>query len=81
MKPGDKVRFLRSKGDGIIRKIIDQKTVEVEIEDEFIIPTLKSDLVVISSDETMLTRNSEERIPLVSEETIAVTNSGFLEYY
>jgi len=76
MKPGDKVRFLRSKGDGIIRKIIDQKTVEVEIEDEFIIPTLKSDLVVISSDETMLTRNSEERIPLVSEETIAVTNSG-----
>lgn len=61
MKPGDKVRFLRSKGEGIIRKIIDQKTVDVEIEDEFIIPALKSDLVVISADEKILTRNIEER--------------------
>jgi hypothetical protein len=52
MKTGDKVRFLRSTESGVIRRVIDQKTVEVEIEDDFLIPMLKSELVVVSKEET-----------------------------
>ena len=51
MNPGDKVRFLRSSGEGYIRKINPDKTVEVEIEDGFIIPVLQSEIVVIASEE------------------------------
>jgi hypothetical protein len=52
MKTGDKVRFLRSTESGVIRRIIDNKTVEVEIEEDFLIPMLKTELVVISRQET-----------------------------
>jgi hypothetical protein len=52
MKAGDKVRFLRSTESGVIRRVVDQKTVEVEIEDDFLIPMLKSELVVVSQQET-----------------------------
>lgn len=54
MNPGDKVRFLHSKGEGIIRKVIDHRTFEVEIEDGFIIPATKSDLVKVSGDENQI---------------------------
>ena len=80
MKSGDKVRFLRSKGDGIVRKVIDQKTVEVEIEDEFIIPVLKSDLVVISSDENILTRSSGERTSAIEEKAVLVTTGLYFAF-
>lgn len=52
MRPGDKVRFLHSTGEGTVRKIIDSKTVEVEIEDGFLIPALRSEIVLVHSDET-----------------------------
>ncbi len=47
---GDKVRFLSEVGGGRVTRIIDSKTVMVLNEDDdFEIPTLKSDLVVIES--------------------------------
>lgn len=47
---GDKVRFLSQTGGGRVTRIIDAKTVMVlNEEDDFEIPTLKSDLVVIES--------------------------------
>jgi len=61
MRPGDKVRFLHSTGDGVIRKIIDAKTVEVEIEDGFIVPALRSEIVVVHSQETI--NSGEESSP------------------
>ncbi|MBX9851982.1 MAG: DUF2027 domain-containing protein [Cytophagaceae bacterium] len=54
MKTGDKVRLLHAKGEGIIRKIVDNKLVEVEIEDGFIIPILKAELVVVHSEESSI---------------------------
>ena len=42
MKLGDKVRFIHGKEQGQIVKLIDQKQVEVEIEDGFRIPVLKT---------------------------------------
>ncbi len=45
-KIGDKVNFLNTRGGGIIRKIIDSRMAEVEIEDGFNIPVLMTDLVM-----------------------------------
>jgi hypothetical protein len=46
---GDKVKFLSETGGGRVTRIIDAKTVMVNDEDDFEIPTLKKDLVVIES--------------------------------
>ena len=45
-KSGDKVNFLNQKGGGVVRKIIDTRMAEVEIEDGFCIPVLMSELVM-----------------------------------
>lgn len=52
MQIGDKVRMLRGKEEGIVTKIINEKLVEVEIEDGFRIPTLRSDLVIVAAEES-----------------------------
>jgi hypothetical protein len=51
MNIGDKVRLLHGTEEGIIRRIIDNRTVEIEIEDGFLIPVLSKEIVLISSDE------------------------------
>ena len=48
MRIGDKVRLLRGTEEGRIVKIKDNKIVEIEIEDGFIIPAMKNEVVVIS---------------------------------
>lgn len=45
-KIGDKVSFLNDKGGGVVKKVIDTRMVEVEIEDGFVIPVVVSDLVL-----------------------------------
>lgn len=49
MNIGDRVRFLRGKEEGIIRKISGGGRVDVEIEDGFVIPALISELVLINA--------------------------------
>lgn len=51
MHPGDKVRLLHSKEQGIIRRLINPKIAEVEIEDGFTIPVEIRELVVVSKQE------------------------------
>ena len=52
---GDKVRFLNDVGGGTVTKIIDKRTVAVQTDDGFEIPSLESELVVIGqSDEKLL---------------------------
>lgn len=74
MRSGDRVRFLHSKGEGIVRKVIDARTVEVEIEDGFLIPTLKSDLVIVSSDESSIAAG--ESTSRTSQPIPVQTNGG-----
>jgi hypothetical protein len=52
MKVGDKVRLLHGKEEGIVSKILDNQLVEVEIEDGFGIPVMKSELVIIAAEES-----------------------------
>jgi hypothetical protein len=51
MNIGDRVRLLKGKEEGVVTGFKDQKLVEVEIEDGFVIPVMKNELVVIASDE------------------------------
>lgn len=62
--PGDKVRFLDEKGEGIIKKIIDKNTVLVEIETGFEVPFLIKKLVKVSFEEETIfspTQTSSEK--------------------
>ena len=51
MNVGDKVRMMTSAEEGVISRVVDDKTVEVEIEDGFHIPVLKSEVVLVSKSE------------------------------
>ena len=54
MKPGDKVRLLRDKEEGIVSRIIDQTQVEIVTSDGFAIPVLRKELVMVAADEESL---------------------------
>lgn len=51
MNIGDKVRLLHGKEEGIVRKVSSGGRIEVEIEDGFIIPAMKSEVVIIAEAE------------------------------
>ena len=51
MNTGDRVRLLKGKEEGIVSKIVNDKLIEVEIEDGFNIPVLKKEVVIISQQE------------------------------
>ena len=59
MNIGDRVRVLHGTEEGIVIKIIDNKTVEIEIDQGFTFPVLISDLVKITNQEEQYF--SEER--------------------
>lgn len=58
LRIGDKVRFLNEKGEGIVSRIQDNKTVFVEMPDGFEIPYLASQLVPIHT-ELIIDKNTE----------------------
>lgn len=52
MNIGDQVRVLHGSEEGFITRIIDEKTIEIEIEDGFTIPVLKKDVVLVKREES-----------------------------
>ncbi len=48
MKIGDRVKFLNEAGGGVIKGIIDKETVMILSDDEFEMPMLKTELIVVS---------------------------------
>jgi hypothetical protein len=62
MNIGDKVRLLHGKEAGTITKISSGGQVEIEIEDGFRIPALRSEVVVISQAEKQYFGTAEEKI-------------------
>ena len=59
MNIGDKVRLLHGKEEGIVRKVSSGGRIEVEIEDGFIIPALKTEVVIIAAAEKSYFGESE----------------------
>lgn len=53
MNIGDKVRMLHGREEGIVIRFIDNKLVEIEIEDGFRIPVLRTELAVVSAEEAV----------------------------
>jgi hypothetical protein len=51
MNIGDRVRVLHGKEEGVIRKVSAGGRIEVEIEDGFVIPVLKSEVVLVAEAE------------------------------
>lgn len=71
MNIGDRVRLLHGKEEGIVRKVSSGGRIEVEIEDGFIIPALKSEVVIIAEaeksyfgDAPSSTKESEAPLPV-----------------
>lgn len=60
MKIGDKVRVTKGKEEGFVTKIINEKLVEIEIEDGFRIPVLKNELSLVAAEETNYFERGEE---------------------
>jgi hypothetical protein len=57
MNIGDRVRLLRGKEEGVITNFLSDKLIEIEIEDGFKIPVVKSEIVVVASDESKFFKN------------------------
>ncbi len=78
MNIGDKVRFTHGKEQGVIRRKIDERTFEVEIEDGFLIPILKNEIVLIASDEAKKFNPSTK--PTNEETIISPTDGVFISF-
>lgn len=61
MNVGDKVRMLRGREEGIVTRIIDQKLIEIEIEDGFQIPVLKSEVVPVAREEASYFKREQQQ--------------------
>jgi len=75
-KPGDRVRFLNEKGEGIVNRIINTISVEVTI-DDFEIPCLVSELILIqdeTSHEVASKTENQKIIQTISEPIIHSDN-------
>lgn len=59
MNIGDRVRMLKTPEEGIVTKILDGNMVEVEIEDGFQIPVLRSELVKVAQEEAVFFGNKK----------------------
>ena len=59
MRIGDKVRTLRGNEEGVITRFLEKNLVEIEIEDGFGIPVLRSELVVVAQEEGNYFEKSE----------------------
>lgn len=77
MNIGDKVRMLRAKEQGIVTRFLPGNQVEIEIEDGFRIPVLRSEIVVVSPMEA--TRFKPEPIvdPKKPAKSEIIGNVGF----
>lgn len=63
MNVGDKVRFVHSKEEGIVTRIMPNNVIEVEIEDGFRVPVMKRELAVVSSQEAQAFRGPSSPQP------------------
>jgi hypothetical protein len=79
MNIGDRVRLLHGREEGVITRLIDPKLVEVEIEDGFTIPVLKTELVTIAKEEgeRFGTPNKEASSPKEAAKPQVMSQKGF----
>ncbi|SDM11961.1 protein of unknown function [Catalinimonas alkaloidigena] len=62
MNIGDKVRLLRGTEEGVVTRFVDDKVVEVTIDGDFPIPVLRTELVVVATDEERVFRREKSEV-------------------
>jgi hypothetical protein len=77
MNIGDKVRMLRAKEQGIVTRFLPGNQVEIEIEDGFRIPVLRSEIVVVSAMEARRFQAEPGLEPQKSTKPEIIANAGF----
>jgi len=73
MNVGDKVRYMSGKEEGVVVKILPGNQVEVEIEDGFVIPFSRNDLVLVSKEEEDTFSSSGTAVPKSYGRTVVKT--------
>ncbi len=76
MNIGDKVRNIKGTEEGIVTRFLKGNIVEVEIEDGFPIPFLKSELVVVSSKENQYFKKDAPAADEISKAIIPRSEKG-----
>ncbi|MFC5408720.1 Smr/MutS family protein [Larkinella bovis] len=76
MNIGDKVRMLRAKEQGIVTRFLPGNQVEIEIEDGFRIPVLRSEIVVVSPMEAQRFQSEPGLEPQKSTRSDILSNTG-----
>ena len=74
IKAGDKVKFLNDTGGGIVSEIIDDRMVNVRIEDGFDIPVLISELILESDENKLIEKAGEDISKSVDSNKIDASN-------
>jgi hypothetical protein len=72
MNIGDRVRVVHGTEEGVITRVLDSKRVEVSVDNDFTIPYLLSELVLVSAKENSLTQKNEENIVFAPKKNSAV---------
>ena len=85
MNIGDKVRLLRGSEEGVITQFLDGNLIEVEIEDGFGIPVMRSEVVVVAQEENKYFQRpdspQETAKPVVKRDPAPLLASGvYLAY-
>lgn len=68
--------MLRGKEEGIVTRIIDQKLIEIEIEDGFQIPVLKNEVVVVAREEASYFKRDEAQAEAQAKAPSPVARKG-----
>ncbi|GAB3258384.1 hypothetical protein GCM10027347_21630 [Larkinella harenae] len=76
MNIGDKVRMLRAKEQGVVTRFLPGNQVEIEIEDGFRIPVLRSEIVVVSPMEAARFKAAPSLEPQKSSKSDIISNAG-----
>lgn len=73
---GQRVRLLHQSGDGVIVRLIDKRTVEVDLGDDFPIDVSVDEIIPVDSSESQFLSTSEEKEAVVEKRTRAVQQLG-----
>ncbi len=79
MNIGDRVRLLRAKEQGVVSRLLPGDLIEVEIEDGFRIPVMRSELVPVSpleAERLLKTANYGPQKPVASTASNILSNQG-----
>jgi len=73
---GQRVRLLHQSGDGVIVRLIDKRTLEVDMGDDFPIDVSVDEVIPVNSAETQFLSLSEEKEAIVEKRSRAVQQLG-----